>query len=78
MTQAEIIETLKHIVITQHRQYEYQHIVDFSLSARGFIVLLTNSGPVSIKLDLNERDELWAKWHEAGRESGLTVNGRGG
>lgn len=80
MTRDEIIELIAREVTAQGcvmRDLSV-HVVDFAPSARGFLVMVGYIGTVSIKLDLNERDELWAKWHEAGRESGLTVNGRGG
>lgn len=55
------------------------HVVDFAPSARGFLVLVGYVGMVHIKMDLDERDELWAKWHENSRRApALTVSGAAG
>lgn len=80
MTRDDIIERIACAVIAQGcvmRDLSV-HVVDFTPSALGFLVMVGYVGTVSVKMDLDERDELWAKWHEDGRAPGLTVSGSAG
>jgi len=78
MTRDDIIKRITCAVIAQSYVDRDVKVLDFAPSAFGFLVLCRGACTVSIHLDLNERDELWAKWHEAARESGLTVSGAAG
>lgn len=78
MTRDDVIERIAWVVTAQSCVVGDVKVLDFAPSARGFLVLCREVGTVSIHLDLNERDELWAKWHEAARTPALTVSGAAG
>lgn len=78
MTRDDIIERIACAVIAQSYIDRDVKVLDFAPSARGFLVLCRGACTVSVTMDLDERDELWAKWHEAARTPALTVSGAAG